>query len=113
MKYRLDYVTNSSSSSFVCDVCGSVEAGYDLGMSDCGMSECVKGHTFCDYHVDGEIEDRYEVSEEQCPICSMSCITDKEMMQFLLKMVNMTEKEVTEKIRVSFATYDEFKTYIK
>lgn len=52
MKYRLDQVTNSSSSSFVCDVCGAVESGWDMGLSEAEMYECVHGHTICESHVD-------------------------------------------------------------
>lgn len=48
MKYRRDFVTNSSSSSYICDVCGREESGWDMGLSDAGMYECVNGHTFCE-----------------------------------------------------------------
>lgn len=47
MKYRSDFVTNSSSSSFVCEICGRTESGFDLCLSDVEMVECVNGHTFC------------------------------------------------------------------
>lgn len=47
MKFRLDYVTNSSSSSYVCEICGRSESGWDLGLSECEMMECVNGHIFC------------------------------------------------------------------
>ena len=47
MKYRKCHVTNSSSSSFVCDICGRVESGWDMSISEAGMYECVNGHTFC------------------------------------------------------------------
>ena len=47
MKKRIDFVTNSSSSSFVCEICGRIESGYDFGLSEADMMECVNGHTFC------------------------------------------------------------------
>jgi hypothetical protein len=62
-KFRLSFVTNSSSSSFICSVCGTVEAGMDMSMSEAGMYECVNGHTFCEDHIMGEIN-KLEVCEE-------------------------------------------------
>ena len=47
MKFRLDYVTNSSSSSYVCEICGRSECGMNIGLSDCEMYECINGHVFC------------------------------------------------------------------
>ncbi len=47
MKFRTDYVTNSSSSSYVCEICGRTESGWDMSLRDCEMMECVNGHTFC------------------------------------------------------------------
>lgn len=47
MKFRKDFVTNSSSSSFICDICGNVESGWDMSLSEADMVQCVNGHTIC------------------------------------------------------------------
>ncbi len=46
MKIRNGFVSNSSTSSFTCGVCGEVEAGMDLCLSECGMQSCVNGHSW-------------------------------------------------------------------
>lgn len=52
MKYRKDFVTNSSSSSYICEICGDVESGMDMGLLEAGMVECVNGHIICSRHTD-------------------------------------------------------------
>ena len=79
MKLRLGFVSNSSSSSFVCDVYGDVQAGYDMSLSEAEMCECVKGHTFCECHISDNLkiveeeiyygDFRYNYPEEFCPVC--------------------------------------------
>ena len=50
MKIRNGFVSNSSSSSFICEVCGQDASGYDMCLSDAEMYECVNGHIFCESH---------------------------------------------------------------
>ena len=47
MKIRNGFVSNSSSSSFICEVCGRQETGYDIGLCDVEMYQCINGHVFC------------------------------------------------------------------
>ncbi len=75
MKVRHGFVSNSSSSSFVCDLSGEVFGGYDSSLSDFDLACCTKGHTFSysEFPEVGEFlsEDSYaEVPVELCPICN-------------------------------------------
>jgi hypothetical protein len=47
MKIRNGFVSNSSSSSFVCCICGEEYSGWDSSPSDFGGGTCVNGHEFC------------------------------------------------------------------
>ena len=47
MKFRTSFVTNSSSSSYICEICGRTESGFDMSVGDCEMAICENGHTFC------------------------------------------------------------------
>jgi len=50
MKIRNGFVSNSSSSSFTCHICGNEESGRDCGLEDLGFMQCVNEHIFCDRH---------------------------------------------------------------
>jgi len=52
MKIRIGHVSNSSSSSFTCNVCMRTESGWDMGLQEVEMHQCENGHVFCDEHVD-------------------------------------------------------------
>lgn len=47
MKLRQGFVSNSSSSSFTCDVCGCTESGWDACPSDFDWDEFSCGHISC------------------------------------------------------------------
>lgn len=50
MKKRLDFVTNSSSSSYVCEICNRSEVVDDYNFADAGFIQCQEWHTYCPYH---------------------------------------------------------------
>ena len=138
MKVRNGFVSNSSSSSFVCDVCGDVEGGYDLCLTDAGMAECVNGHTFCECHggdelkaflnVEEEIEDEngewitnpeyneeavYYVPANLCPICSFKEMNNSEMIKDIMKKSGLTREIVLAQAKADFKDYKELEAYIK
>lgn len=164
MKIRKGFVSNSSSSSFICEVCGEVESGYDASASDVGFSFCENGHSFCQEHVlpisreaaealvkriienpewvsqdflDQTTEDQIEeilsistrdadgnstfsdygfddgIPEEFCPICSLTALSDGDILSYILKEHGSTREFVIEKARKEFGTYDKFAAAIK
>jgi hypothetical protein len=97
MKKRLGFVSNSSSSSFVCDLSGNCEGGYDCGLSDVDMFECENGHTlmnefrtldfgmFCEFVLNG-IND----GDIDCPddlVAESGTLTIAEVNNYLIGVV--------------------------
>lgn len=129
MKARKGFVSNSSSSSFICDVCGEQSSGWDMTYQDAEMVCCKNGHEFCEVHLIGgnktlerlEDEDRedydeewrYELPIEYCPICQMEVVTDSDMVKYLLKSLGKTSKDAKKDIRDQFKTFDDLMNYIK
>jgi len=57
MKIRNGFVSNSSSSSFICLECGNEYSGRDISICDSDMYECQQGHVFCKDHLDFTLDD--------------------------------------------------------
>lgn len=111
-KKRLYFVSNSSSSSFTCEICNHVESGWDLSYEDSGFVCCENDHTFCEEHLlegyseheeskedDEESYSIGEIPEKFCPICNFSEPSYPELMQYFLKTTEISEKEVFEEIK--------------
>ena len=114
MKIRMGFVSNSSSSSFICMVSGNIEAGYDMSMEEAGFVECVVGHEFLESYVVGDIstlkddkddydvdydEWRYTIPSSNCPICTLKHITDKDVLKYLVKTEKIDKEMLLDKIR--------------
>ncbi|HUX60708.1 MAG TPA: hypothetical protein VMV32_05305 [Ignavibacteriaceae bacterium] len=56
MKVRKGFVSNSSTSSFVCDLCGEEYTGWDASAydADYDCSVCPNGHVLCNSHLKGK-----------------------------------------------------------
>lgn len=50
MKKRSGFVSNSSTSSYVCEICHVARSGWDASPWDLGFRQCANGHVFCDTH---------------------------------------------------------------
>ena len=124
MIVRQGFVSNSSSSSFICMVSGRVEAGMDLGMEDAGMCECENGHVFGEDHLvqvhidmeawkDKNDEDwRYYTPAEACPICTMQEISPGQVLRYLIKRDNIDVNELKDQIREQFGDFKTLTNYV-
>lgn len=127
MRKRLGFISNSSSSSFVCD-CGHGITYYDSEtLEDYGVEKCENGHYFCpDCHsgtspsnhfieVDRDEEEDYFsklLKKEYCPYCTLEKISDFDLKLFLFKKYSLNEKSIIKEIKTVFKNYENFKEYI-
>lgn len=121
MKIRKSFVTNSSSSSYICDICGEQFSGWDASLSDFDLVECVNGHVFCMNHSKNlkepeETEDedynydwRYKVKEEFCPVCSFQTLIPTDGLKFLMKKMGIKDDDILTEMKNMFSSYREFK----
>jgi hypothetical protein len=63
MKLRTGFVSNSSSSSFICEICGCIESGMDCGPEAFGMINLPCGHTMCKGHINDISEKEEELKK--------------------------------------------------
>ena len=122
MKIRNGFVSNSSSSSFICEVSGEVESGMDMSIREAEMYGCEKGHVFCERYL---IDDKNEISSfeeddeedelpsRMCPLCQFKHLSDNDMIAYLLKKLNLTKEKILQEVKTKFKTYDEFVEFYK
>ena len=119
MKLRHGFVSNSSSSSFVCNVCGQSEAGYDGEYEyENNPFRCVNKHTVhqrCAPLFEGEDDSCYEIPVEICPICNFTVLDDGDALKYILKKIGRTNEDLLAEIKTVFAAegYKSFKDTLK
>lgn len=130
MKKRTSFVSNSSSSSFICVACG--EEGYLEGNHVHGMAMCENGHHFClecavnadKPSSDSEREhspyssfqdfldkehDYNSVPELYCPACQFVKPPDSEILEYLIQKHYSGNREVLlDELKKKFRTYSKF-----
>jgi hypothetical protein len=132
MKIRQHFVSNSSSTSFICDVCGNIKSGWDMRHSDAEMRQCINGHTWCTSHdfFDFEVkkltddseddddelayeEQWYEVDPQYCPICTLTHIRDSDLLKYILKWSEKTRGIFEDAIKLEYKNWEDFKKEIQ
>lgn len=109
MKIRKGFVSNSSSSSFVCEICNRTETGFDWSLSDADMVECENYHTFCSTHMldvqiedaenDEVDEDEHYISEKFCPICNFVEMSYSDIRRYFNATTSIKEEDVFAEIK--------------
>jgi hypothetical protein len=101
MKIRKGFVSNSSTSSFTCDVCGATESGFDASVADVGFGICENGHYHCGCEVSmnddcmkNDEDYGQAIKEECCPICIFDMSSKVDMKRYLYKEYKTEESEV-------------------
>ena len=107
MKVRNGFVSNSSSSSFICELCGRQESGWDACPDEFDMCECENGHVICmdealfenkDENVYDD-EDEYLLKEKYCPICQFEVLSKSDAKRYLYSKYKIEDEEVLADIK--------------
>jgi len=124
MKFRSGFVSNSSSSSYICEVCGDTFETWDEGISHFNLVMCRDyEHLFCEDHRINSNDDgnytMYEIENEEnridskhCPICQLEHVTDFMALMYAAKRLNVTVESLKRDISEDFENYEQLDDYL-
>jgi hypothetical protein len=141
MKIRSGFVSNSSSSSFICCISGGMESGYDACLDDVDMCGCEKDHTMYQSYMDKYVKEfgleiefekyknqeededseeytgesyPYEVPSKFCPVCNFYEMDRNDLLPYILKSLGKTKEELFKEIKARFnGDYSKFQEWLK
>jgi hypothetical protein len=105
MKIRLGFVSNSSTTSFTCCVCGETETGMDVSLYDIDWYQCVNEHCLCpddlleDVPESDDEEWRDHIPEACCPVCKFTIFTDKDLANYLERLTNVSRADAFAQVK--------------
>lgn len=125
MKVRKGFVSNSSTTSFVCCICSEVEAAQDCGISDFNMVECENDHTFHTDCLPTEVSERLQcdrdgsndeeiqwgyIPQEMCPFCRMELISGDDLLKYVLRDNSRDSlvKEIQNRFKMDYKSFQDY-----
>ena len=120
---RTGFVSNSSSSSFICAICGGEEAGFEVCPSDFNMVRCENEHIFHEFCLSPEVRKQIdemkdkdewngEVPSALCPVCNLQAFDQEEVLSYIFKSRGVNYNTAKDEIKEKFKTYDDFKRWL-
>jgi hypothetical protein len=106
MKIRSGFVSNSSSSSFVCDLCSETESAWETPEE---WVYCKNDHWLCyecapeipekNEDVDDDEDSDYSLPSLLCPFCTFQALRDRDMKRYLQKKYQINEDLVFTEVK--------------